>query len=91
MLQLLWTFIALNVKRKDVSSSVWLSYEFFKSFQVEHNQIDSLCSDLLSLSNCFQSRPDSFLELFIRKFVLFKQINNDVDDAGNEVVEFQKI
>lgn len=83
MLQLLWTFIALNIKRQDISSGIWFSDKFLKSFQVEDDQIDSLGSDLLTLGDCFESRPNSLLELFICKFVLFEQINNNVNNTGN--------
>lgn len=74
-----------------MSGGIRLSHKFLKRFKVKHDQIDSLRCDLLTLSDCFERRPYYLFELFMSQLALLQQIDDDIDDACYEMVEFEQI
>jgi hypothetical protein len=74
-----------------VRGGIRLADELLKSLEIENDEINSLGSDLLALSDRLERRPNYPLELLLRKLILLQQINHNVDDTSNEMIELEQI
>ena len=65
---------------------VGLADESFEDVEVGDEEVDGLSSGLFGLGDVFESGPDEFFERGLVYFFLFEEVDDDVDNACDEVV-----